>query len=248
MLEKGWGRAARVSSHILVCQSGRRNRIIAAVAFVWQPPLFLNRLSSVYPITGDAVGAICKLTRNKSSSATAAAHGAAAAAAHGAAAAAATSSDSSSSSSSQDEAKHGHGHAHTHADAASAASSLPDELTINVEYNQLEGLLGKTEPMYKEGAENYSVYPGNTNVFILALPEYAAVLAKTQVGNRAKTEQHHPFPCPFFFSSLHLFFFFDTAATNSPLLCFFTRSAHPIVVFCLAVVHYNVLSAVAARA
>jgi hypothetical protein len=44
--------------------------------------------------------------------------------------------------------------------------SLPSPLTINVEYNQLEGLLGKgvKEPLIK--GTNNSVYPGNINVLV----------------------------------------------------------------------------------
>ncbi len=53
---------------------------------------------------------------------------------------------------------------------------LPNEMTINVEYNQLEGLLGKgvKEPQL-EGAA-YSVYPGNTNVLIFNATKYYQVL------------------------------------------------------------------------
>ena len=53
---------------------------------------------------------------------------------------------------------------------------LPDVLTINVEYNQLEGLMGKgaKEPIVP-GTKN-SVYPGNTNVLIFDAVRYLDVL------------------------------------------------------------------------
>jgi len=53
---------------------------------------------------------------------------------------------------------------------------LPNKLTINVEYNQLEGLMGKgaKEPVV-EGT-NYSVFPGNINVLVLHAPAYLQVL------------------------------------------------------------------------
>jgi len=54
--------------------------------------------------------------------------------------------------------------------------ALPNTLTINVEYNQLEGLLGKgvREPVVP--GTNSSVYPGNINVLILKAPDYFQVL------------------------------------------------------------------------
>jgi UDP-sugar pyrophosphorylase len=69
-------------------------------------------------------------------------------------------------------------------DAVGAICKLTNEktkstLTINVEYNQLEGLLGKQEPTYGENGNKYSVYPGNINVFILQIPEYHKVLERT---------------------------------------------------------------------
>ena len=53
---------------------------------------------------------------------------------------------------------------------------LPDTLTINVEYNQLEGLMGKgaKEPLV-EGTKN-SKYPGNINVLIFDAVKYLKVL------------------------------------------------------------------------
>ena len=53
---------------------------------------------------------------------------------------------------------------------------LPNELTINCEYNLIEGLLGKgvKEPVI-EGT-NYSRLPGNINVLILQAPDYFKVL------------------------------------------------------------------------
>ena len=53
---------------------------------------------------------------------------------------------------------------------------LPDTLTINVEYNQLEGLMGKgaKEPLV-DGTNN-SVYPGNINVLIFDAVAYMRVL------------------------------------------------------------------------
>ena len=53
---------------------------------------------------------------------------------------------------------------------------LPDTLTINVEYNQLEGLMGKgaKEPLVS-GTKN-SVYPGNINVLIFDAVAYLRVL------------------------------------------------------------------------
>ena len=53
---------------------------------------------------------------------------------------------------------------------------LPDTLTINVEYNQLEGLMGKgaKEPLVA-GTKN-SVYPGNINVLIFDAVAYMRVL------------------------------------------------------------------------
>jgi len=55
---------------------------------------------------------------------------------------------------------------------------LPNPLTINVEYNQLEGLLGKgvKEPLVP--GTNFSIYPGNINVLIFEAPHYLSVLEK----------------------------------------------------------------------
>jgi hypothetical protein len=58
-----------------------------------------------------------------------------------------------------------------------SGEDLPATLTINVEYNQLEGLLGKgtKEPIVK-GTDNISVYPGNINVLIFDAPQYLSIL------------------------------------------------------------------------
>ncbi len=53
---------------------------------------------------------------------------------------------------------------------------LPNKLTINVEYNQLEGLLGKGVKEPLQAGTNYSVYPGNINVLVLHAPAYLSVL------------------------------------------------------------------------
>ena len=54
-------------------------------------------------------------------------------------------------------------------------------ITINVEYNQLEPLLKASG--FADGdvndASGYSPYPGNINQLVLAIPPYAAVLART---------------------------------------------------------------------
>ena len=57
-----------------------------------------------------------------------------------------------------------------------SGEQLPDTLTINVEYNQLEGLMGKgaKEPLV-DGTKN-SVYPGNINVLIFDAVAYMRVL------------------------------------------------------------------------
>ena len=57
-----------------------------------------------------------------------------------------------------------------------SGEQLPDTLTINVEYNQLEGLMGKgaKEPLVS-GTKN-SVYPGNINVLIFDAVAYMRVL------------------------------------------------------------------------
>lgn len=55
--------------------------------------------------------------------------------------------------------------------------SLPDALTINVEYNQIKGLLGDIPEPEVNG---FSVYPGNTNSLVFSVTEYLAVLDKTR--------------------------------------------------------------------
>jgi len=57
-----------------------------------------------------------------------------------------------------------------------ANSLLPNKLVINVEYNQLEGLIGKGVKEELQPGTNYSVMPGNINVLILHAPRYLAVL------------------------------------------------------------------------
>jgi len=54
-------------------------------------------------------------------------------------------------------------------------------LTVNVEYNQLDDLLRATPGSLEDVADHtgYSPYPGNTNVFILALETYVEVLDRT---------------------------------------------------------------------
>ncbi len=56
------------------------------------------------------------------------------------------------------------------------------EMTINVEYNQLDSLLQESHPDGGDVAnENgYSSFPGNTNILIIALKEYNDVLEKTK--------------------------------------------------------------------
>lgn len=53
---------------------------------------------------------------------------------------------------------------------------LPNKLTINVEYNQLEGLLGKGVKEPLQAGTNFSVYPGNINVLVMHAPDYLRVL------------------------------------------------------------------------
>ena len=52
-------------------------------------------------------------------------------------------------------------------------------LTINVEYNQLDSLL-KTFGGEPKDANGYSLYPGNTNGLIFSLVDYLPVLLSTQ--------------------------------------------------------------------
>lgn len=57
---------------------------------------------------------------------------------------------------------------------SAAAAELPARLTINVEYNQLEGLLGKG--VKEKTVNGASVYPGNINVLIFDAVQYLDVL------------------------------------------------------------------------
>lgn len=52
-------------------------------------------------------------------------------------------------------------------------------LTINVEYNQLDPLLKSFggEGVDKDG---YSIYPGNTNGLVFHIPDYVPILEETQ--------------------------------------------------------------------
>jgi UDP-sugar pyrophosphorylase len=103
--------------------------IPAAVGVSKEKNLHMNSLT-VPRAQGDAVGAICTLTREKPLP-----------------------------------------------DAEIAANDLlPNKLTINVEYNQLEGLLGKGVKEPQVPGTNYSIYPGNMNVLVLHAPDYLAVL------------------------------------------------------------------------
>jgi len=52
-------------------------------------------------------------------------------------------------------------------------------LTINVEYNQLDGLF-KAIGGEKVDAHGYSVYPGNINCLVFSIPEYLHTLNETQ--------------------------------------------------------------------
>jgi UDP-sugar pyrophosphorylase len=53
---------------------------------------------------------------------------------------------------------------------------LPEKLTINVEYNQLEGLMGKGAKEPTVAGTNNSVYPGNINVLVFDAEAYFRVL------------------------------------------------------------------------
>lgn len=100
--------------------------IPAALGVSAEKQLHVNSIT-VPRVQGDAVGAICKLTRD--------------------------------------------------ADSKEGDLSLPNPLTINVEYNQLEGLLGKgvKEPLVS-GSDTISVYPGNINVLVFNANDYNKVL------------------------------------------------------------------------
>lgn len=52
-------------------------------------------------------------------------------------------------------------------------------MTINVEYNQLEAVLGKGNDVAVEGSK-YSAYPGNTNILVFDIPKMAKILEKSQ--------------------------------------------------------------------
>jgi len=58
--------------------------------------------------------------------------------------------------------------------------SLPDVLTINVEYNMLQGLFTTPEETYTRDGISYSRFPGNSNAFILKLDHYVEVLERTK--------------------------------------------------------------------
>lgn len=58
--------------------------------------------------------------------------------------------------------------------------NLPSRLTINVEYNQMRALVGPSEPSVVVGGERFSVFPGNSNVFVVNLDDYLKVLTKTE--------------------------------------------------------------------
>jgi UDP-sugar pyrophosphorylase len=100
--------------------------IPAALGVSVEKKLEVNSIT-VPRVQGDAVGAICRLTREK-------------------------------------------------APENKNMEQLPNNLTINVEYNQLEGLLGKgvKEPLVS--GTNYSIYPGNINVLIFDAEKYFGVL------------------------------------------------------------------------
>ena len=54
------------------------------------------------------------------------------------------------------------------------------ELVINVEYNQLDGLLkAKGSGSDVKNEEGYSFFPGNTNTLVFKLPEYFQKLSET---------------------------------------------------------------------
>lgn len=109
----------------------------SAIGVSVEKNLHMNTIT-VPRVQGDAVGAICKLTRDSN---------------------------------------------------APNSSGLPASLTINVEYNQLEGLIGagKKEPLQSDG--KYSVYPGNTNVLVFNAVEYLPVL---EASNGAISEFVNP--------------------------------------------------------
>eukprot|EP00331_Platyophrya_macrostoma_P010990 CAMPEP_0176432794 /NCGR_PEP_ID=MMETSP0127-20121128/15599_1 /TAXON_ID=938130 /ORGANISM="Platyophrya macrostoma, Strain WH" /LENGTH=570 /DNA_ID=CAMNT_0017815019 /DNA_START=18 /DNA_END=1730 /DNA_ORIENTATION=- len=69
-------------------------------------------------------------------------------------------------------------------EAVGALCSLSKEgeknLTVNVEYNQIEALFKASGATEKTDAAGYSVFPGNINCLIFSIPEYNVVLNDTK--------------------------------------------------------------------
>ncbi|MES1915633.1 MAG: hypothetical protein MHM6MM_007552 [Cercozoa sp. M6MM] len=96
-------------------------------------------------------------------------------------------------------------------EAVGAICSLTREsdgcvITCNVEYNQLESVLRASPDFPKgdvgHGESKHSLFPGNINVFVLRLPEYEALLARTDgavpefVNPKYKDESRSEFKTP----------------------------------------------------
>ena len=110
---------------------------------------------------------------------------------------------------------------------------LPDVLTINVEYNQLEGLMGKgaKEPVVP-GTKN-SVYPGNINVLIFDATRYLDVLKAKKgaisefVNPKYNVRPRLPHPTPFLpsYHRIPVLFQLTSSSLSCDVVCSPTRRA-----------------------